>query len=77
MTYKELKEKLEKLHVPDEAEVQVLTDTGVADAVELSLHIEPENSSRQVMTLYTQAGIQELFESIKNDVKNHQLLEDY
>lgn len=77
MTFKELKEKLEKLHVPDEAEVQVLTDTGVADAVELSLHIEPENSSRQIMTLYTQAGIQELFKSIKNDVKNHQLLEDY
>lgn len=77
MTFKELKEKLEKLHIPDEAEVQVLTDTGVADAVEVSLHIEPENSSRQVMTLYTQAGIQELFESIKNDVKNHQLLEDY
>lgn len=77
MTYKELKEKLEKLHVPDEAEVQVLTDTGIADAVEASLHIEPENSSRQVVTLYTQAGIQELFKSIKNDVKNHQLLEDY
>ena len=77
MTYKELKEKLEKLHVPDEAEVQVLTDTGVADAVEISLHIEPENSSRQVMTLYTQAGIQELFKSIKDDVRNHQLLEDY
>lgn len=77
MTFKELKEKLEKLHVPDDAEVQVLTDTGVADAVEVSLHIEPENSSRQVMTLYTQAGIQELFENIKNDVKNHQLLEDY
>ena len=77
MTFKELKEKLEKRHVPDDAEVQVLTDTGVADAVELSLHIEPENSSRQIMTLYTQAGIQELFKSIKNDVKNHQLLEDY
>ena len=77
MTFKELKEKLEKLHVPDEAEVQVLTDTGVADAVEVSLHIEPENSSRQIMTLYTQAGIQELFKSIKDDVRNHQLLEDY
>ena len=77
MTFKELKEKLEKLHVPDDAEVQVLTDTGVADAVELSLHIEPENSSRQIMTLYTQAGIQELFKSIKDDVRNHQLLEDY
>jgi hypothetical protein len=77
MTFKELKEKLEKLHVPDEAEVQVLTDTGVADAVEVSLHIEPENNSKQVMTLYTQAGIQELFKSIKNDVKNNQLLEDY
>lgn len=76
MTYKELKEKLEKLHVPDDAEVQVLTDTGVADAVEVSLHIEPENSSRQVMTLYTQAGIQELFKSIKDDVRNHQVLED-
>ena len=77
MTFKELKEKLEKLHVPDDAEVQVLTDTGVADAVEVSLHIEPENSSRQVMTLYTQAGIQELFKSIKDDVKHHQLLEDF
>lgn len=77
MTYKELKEKLEKLHVPDDAEVQVLTDTGVADAVEVSLHIEPEHDSKQIMTLYTQAGIQELFKSIKNDVKNNQLLEDY
>ena len=77
MLFKELKEKLEKLHVPDDAEVQVLTDTGVADAVEVSLHIEPENSSRQVMTLYTQAGIQELFKSIKDDVKHHQLLEDF
>ena len=26
MTYKELKEKLEKLHVPDEAEIQIMTD---------------------------------------------------
>jgi hypothetical protein len=77
MLFKELKEKLEKLHVPDDAEVQVLTDTGVADAVEVSLHIEPENSSRQVMTLYTQAGIQELFKSIKDDVRDHQLLEDF
>jgi len=77
MLFKELKEKLEKLHVPDDAEVQVLTDTGVADAVEVSLHIEPENNSRHVVTLYTQAGIQELFKSIKDDVRNHQLLEDY
>lgn len=77
MTFKELKEKLEKVHVPDDAEVQVLTDTGVADAVEVSLHIEPENNSRQVVTLYTQAGIQELFKNIKDDVRNHQLLEDY
>ncbi len=76
MTFKELKEKLEKLHVPDEAEVQVLTETSVADAVEVSLHIEPEHNSKQVVTLYTQAGIQELFKSIKNDVKNHQVLED-
>ena len=35
MTFKELKEKLEKLHVPDEAEIQVLTETSVADAVEV------------------------------------------
>ena len=77
MTFKELKEKLEKLHVPDEAEVQVLTETSVADAVEVSLHIEPKHDSKQIMTLYTQAGIQELFKSIKNDVKNNQLLEDY
>ena len=77
MTFKELKEKLEKLHVPDEAEVQVLTDTGVADAVEVSLHIEPEHNSRQVVTLYTHAGIQEFMRSIADDVKHHQLLEDY
>ena len=77
MTYKELKEKLEKLHVPDEAEIQVLTETSVADAVEVSLHIEPEHDSRQVVTLYTQAGIHEFVKSIVNDVKNRQLLEDF
>lgn len=76
MTYKELKEKLEKLHVPDDAEVQVLTDKEVAEAVEVSLHIEPEHSSKQVVTLYTQHGIQELFKSIVSDVKNNQTLED-
>ena len=76
MTFKELKEKLEKVHVPDDAEVQVLTDKGVEDAVEVSLHIEPENSNRQVMTLYTQAGIHEFVKGIVNDVKNHQVLED-
>lgn len=76
MTFKELKEKLEKVHVPDDAEVQVLTDTGVADAVEVSLHIEPEHDSRQVITLYTQAGIREFIKSIVNDVKNRQVLED-
>lgn len=76
MTFKELKEKLEKVHVPDDAEIQVLTDTGVADAVEVSLHIEPEHNSRQVVTLYTQAGIREFMRSIVNDVKNHQVLED-
>ena len=77
MTFKELKEKLEKVHVPDDAEVQVLTDTGVADTVEVSLHIEPEHNSRQVVTLYTQAGIHEFVKSILNDVKNHQVLEDF
>ena len=77
MTFKELKEKLEKVHVPDDAGVQVLTDTGVADAVEVSLHIEPEHNSRQVVTLYTQAGIHEFVKSILNDVKNHQVLEDF
>lgn len=76
MTFKELKEKLEKVHIPDDAEVQVLTDTGVADAVEVSLHIEPEHDSRQVITLYTQAGIREFIKSIVNDVKNRQVLED-
>ena len=77
MTFKELKEKLAKLHVPDEAEIQVLTETSVADAVEVSLHIEPEHDSRQVVTLYTQAGIHEFAKGIVNDVKNHQLLEDF
>ena len=77
MTFKELKEKLEKLHVPDEAEVQVLTETSVADAVEVSLHIEPEHNSKQVVTLYTQAGIQEFIRNIADDVKHHQLLEDF
>ena len=77
MTFKELKEKLEKLHVPDEAEVQVLTDKEVANIVEVSLHIEPEHNSKQVVTLYTHAGIQEFFKNIVNDVKNNQLLEDY
>ena len=77
MTFKELKEKLEKLHVPDEAEIQVLTETSVADAVEISLHIEPEHNSKQVVTLYTQAGIQEFMRSIADDVKHHQLLEDF
>lgn len=76
MTFKELKEKLKKLHVPDDAEVQVLTDKEVAEAVEVSLHIEPEHNSKQVVTLYTQHGIQELFKSIVNDVKNNQILED-
>ena len=76
MTFKELKEKLEKVHIPDDAEVQILTETGVADAVEVSLHIEPEHNSRQVITLYTQAGIQEFMKSIINDVKNRQVLED-
>jgi hypothetical protein len=77
MTFKELKEALEKLHVPDEAEIQVMTDKEETSIDEVSLHIEPEHNSRQVVTLYTQAGIQELFKSIKDDVRNHQLLEDY
>jgi len=76
MLFKELKEKLEKLHVPDDAEVQVLTDTGVADAVEVSLHIEPEHNNKQVVTLYTHAGIHEFIRSIADDAKNHQVLED-
>lgn len=77
MTFKELKEKLEKLHVPDEAEVQVLSDRDVADVNTLSLHIEPAHNNKQVLTLYTHAGIQEFFKSIANDVKNNQLLEDF
>lgn len=76
MTYRELKEKLEKLHIPDDAEVQVLTDKEVAEAVEVSLHIEPEHNSKQVVTLYTQHSVQELFKSIVSDVKNNQTLED-
>ena len=77
MTFKELKEKLEKLHVPDEAEIQIMTDTEETSIDEVSLHIEPEHNSRQIVTLYTHAGIQEFFRSIANDVKNNQLLEDY
>lgn len=76
MTYKELKEKLEKLHVPDEAEIQIMTDKEETSIDEVSLHIEPEHNSRQVITLYTQAGIQKFMRSIVNDVKNNQLLED-
>lgn len=77
MTFKELKEKLEKLHVPDEAEIQVMTDKEETGIDEVSLHIEPENGSRQVVTLYTHAGIQEFMRSIADDVKHHQLLEDF
>lgn len=77
MTFKELKEALEKLHVPDEAEIQVMTGTEVTDVNEVSLHIEPEHNSRQVVTLYTHAGIQEFMRSIEDDVKHHQLLEDF
>lgn len=77
MTFKELKEKLEKLHVPDEAEIQIMTGTEVTDVNEVSLHIEPEHNSKQVMTLYTHAGIQEFMRSIEDDVKHHQLLEDF
>ena len=77
MTYKELKEKLEKLHVPDEAEIQIMTDKEETSIDEVSLHIEPEHNSRQVVTLYTHAGIQEFMRSIADDVKHHQLLEDY
>ena len=77
MTLKELKEKLKKLHVPDEAEIQVMTDKEVTNIDEISLHIEPEHNSKQVVTLYTHAGIQEFMRSIENDVRNHQLLEDY
>ena len=76
MTYKELKEKLEKLHVPDEAEIQIMTDKEETSIDEISLHIEPEHNSKQVVTLYTQAGIQEFMRSIVNDVKNNQLLKD-
>lgn len=76
MTFKELKEKLEKVHVPDDAEIQVLTDKEAAEIIEISLHIEPEHNSKQVVTLYTQHGIQEFFKSIINDVKNRQILED-
>lgn len=77
MTFKELKEKLEKLHVPDEAEIQIMTDKEETSIDEVSLHIEPEHNSRQVVTLYTHAGIQEFMRSIADDVKHHQLLEDY
>ena len=77
MTYKELKEKLEKLHVPDEAEIQIMTDKEEASIDEVSLHIEPEHNSRQVITLYTHAGIQEFMRSIADNVKHHQLLEDF
>lgn len=77
MTYRELKERLEKLHVPDEAEIQVMTDTEETSIDEVSLHIEPEHNSRQVVTLYTHAGIQEFMRSIADDIKHHQLLEDY
>ena len=76
MTYKELKEKLEKLHVPDEAEIQIMTDKEETSIDEVSLHIEPEHNSRQVVTLYTHAGIQEFMRSIADDVKHHPLLED-
>ena len=76
MTFKELKEKLEKLHVPDEAEIQIMTDTEVTNVDEVSLHIEPEHNSKQVVTLYTHAGIQEFMRSIAEDVKHHQLLEE-
>ena len=71
------KEKLEKLHVPDEAEIQIMTDKEEASIDEVSLHIEPEHNSRQVITLYTHAGIQEFMRSIADDVKHHQLLEDF
>ena len=77
MTYKELKEKLEKLHVPDEAEIQIMTGTEETSIDEVSLHIEPEHNSRQVVTLYTHAGIQEFMRNIEDDVKHHQLLEDF
>lgn len=77
MTYKELKEKLEKLHVPDDAEIQIMTDKEETSIDEVSLHIEPEHNSKQVITLYTHAGIQEFMRNIINDVKNNQLLEDY
>ena len=77
MTFKELKEKLEKLHVPDEAEIQIMTDKEETSIDEVSLHIEPEHNSRQVVTLYTHAGIQEFMRSIADDVKHHQLLEDF
>lgn len=68
MTYKELKEKLEKLHVPDEAEIQVLTETSVADAVMIGLNKEPWNNNRQVLTLYTQPGIEAIYKAIKEEV---------
>lgn len=77
MTFKELKEKLEKLHVPDDAEIQIMTDKEETSIDEVSLHIEPEHNSKQVITLYTHAGIQEFMRNIINDVKNNQLLEDY
>lgn len=77
MTFKELKEKLEKLHVPDDAEIQIMTDKEETSIDEVSLHIEPEHNSRQVVTLYTHAGIQEFMRSIEDGVRNHQLLEDY
>lgn len=68
MTLKELKEKLEKLNVSDEAEIQVLTETGVADAVMVGLNKEPWHNNRQVLTLYTQPGIEAIYKAIKEEV---------
>lgn len=70
MTFKELKEKLEKIDIPDEAEIQVLTELGVADAVTVSLHVEPENNNRQVITFYTQLGIKAFYEAMREKIHN-------
>lgn len=70
MTLKELKEKLEKLHVPDEAEIQVLTEASVADAVMIGLNKEPWHNNRQVLTFYTQPGIEAIYKAIKEEVHN-------
>lgn len=68
MTLKELKEKLKELNVSDETEIQILTETSVADAVMVGLNKEPWHDNRQVLTFYTQPGIRAIYEALKEKV---------